>query len=189
MLPKGTAVYIPVFALHYDSQYYPDPDKFDPERFNEENNQTRPNYPHLPFGEGPRMCTGKYKHIRGVSITFGNWYHHLYSSWSSAMQRQMIVLTHIESQRTSFQADSDFLRPFLWSRVSGLIRFRDGSGFVRISERVRQRLWKWICKRSGNLTLALSPTRKVKTQRDRKKRDRWRAKSMLNIFLDIEGDC
>lgn len=58
ILPKGTGIYIPVFALHHDQQYYPDPDKFDPERFTEENKQNRPNYVYLPFGEGPRMCIG-----------------------------------------------------------------------------------------------------------------------------------
>ncbi|PNF21097.1 Cytochrome P450 6j1 [Cryptotermes secundus] len=58
LLPKGTGVFIPVFALHYDPQYYPDPDKFDPERFTEENKQNRPNYTYLPFGEGPRICIG-----------------------------------------------------------------------------------------------------------------------------------
>jgi cytochrome P450 family 6 len=59
MLPKGTAVYIPIFALHYDPQYYSEPGKFDPERFNEEDKQNRPNYAYLPFGEGPRVCIGK----------------------------------------------------------------------------------------------------------------------------------
>jgi cytochrome P450 len=63
ILPKGTGVYLPVFALHHDSQYFPDPDKFDPERFTQENKQNRPNYTYLPFGEGPRICIGKNKCI------------------------------------------------------------------------------------------------------------------------------
>jgi cytochrome P450 len=36
ILPKRTGVYIPVLALHHDPQYFPDPDKFDPEHFTEE---------------------------------------------------------------------------------------------------------------------------------------------------------
>jgi cytochrome P450 family 6 len=63
ILPKGTGVYIPVFALHHDPQYFPDPDKFDPERFTEENKKNLPNYTYLPFGEGPRICLGKNKYI------------------------------------------------------------------------------------------------------------------------------
>jgi cytochrome P450 family 6 len=64
ILPKGTGAYIPVLALHHDPQYFPDPVKFDPERFTETNKQKRPNYIYLPFGEGPRICIGKNKHTK-----------------------------------------------------------------------------------------------------------------------------
>jgi cytochrome P450 family 6 len=62
-LPAGTAVYIPSLALHNDPTYYPEPEKFDPERFTEENKLRRPNYTYLAFGEGPRMCVGKDRYI------------------------------------------------------------------------------------------------------------------------------
>jgi cytochrome P450 family 6 len=54
----GTPVAIPVYAIHYDPQYYPDPTHFDPDRFTEENKQTRHRYSYLAFGEGPRICLG-----------------------------------------------------------------------------------------------------------------------------------
>ncbi|KOX75873.1 Cytochrome P450 6a2, partial [Melipona quadrifasciata] len=57
-IPKGTHVAIPVFGIQRDSNIFPDPDKFDPERFSEENIKTRHSYTYLPFGEGPRICIG-----------------------------------------------------------------------------------------------------------------------------------
>jgi len=59
VLEKGIPVFIPVTALHYDPNYYPEPDRFDPERFSEEEKQKRHHYVYLPFGEGPRICIGK----------------------------------------------------------------------------------------------------------------------------------
>nr|CAD7396492.1 unnamed protein product [Timema cristinae] len=55
---KGTLVMIPVYALHHDPDYFPDPEKFDPERFNQDNKNSFPQYAYLPFGEGPRICIG-----------------------------------------------------------------------------------------------------------------------------------
>jgi len=51
-------VIIPIYGFHHDPNYYPDPMKFNPERFTEENKRTRHSYTYLPFGEGPRNCIG-----------------------------------------------------------------------------------------------------------------------------------
>jgi len=59
-LEKGSAVAIPVTGLHMDPQYFPEPDKFDPERFSEEAKAARPPMVYLPFGEGPRICIGNF---------------------------------------------------------------------------------------------------------------------------------
>lgn len=49
---------IPIMGLHYDPNYYPNPEKFDPERFNDENKAKLNPYTYLPFGYGPRVCIG-----------------------------------------------------------------------------------------------------------------------------------
>lgn len=57
---KGLKVIIPVLGLHHDPDYFPDPEKFNPDRFSDENKGNIPAYSYLPFGDGPRNCIGKY---------------------------------------------------------------------------------------------------------------------------------
>jgi len=59
MIPKDTVVYIPVHNLHRNPDYWPDPEKFDPERFSRNPKVPYNSFAFVPFGEGPRMCPGK----------------------------------------------------------------------------------------------------------------------------------
>ncbi|KAL4096784.1 hypothetical protein QTP88_021668 [Uroleucon formosanum] len=59
IIEKDQKIIIPVYAIHHDSKYYPEPEKFIPERFSAEENAKRPNGIYLPFGDGPRICIGK----------------------------------------------------------------------------------------------------------------------------------
>lgn len=73
-LNTGDKVIIPIYSLHYDPNYYPNPEVFDPERFSEENKTSRPNGTFIPFGDGPRICIGKlmYKFKYNTPIAFFN---------------------------------------------------------------------------------------------------------------------
>ncbi|XP_044760428.1 probable cytochrome P450 6a14 [Coccinella septempunctata] len=59
ILEKGTKVLINSVALQRDPDNYKEPEKFDPDRFNEENSKTRPACSFLSFGQGPRNCIGQ----------------------------------------------------------------------------------------------------------------------------------
>ncbi|KAM7296458.1 cytochrome P450 3A16 [Ixodes scapularis] len=55
---KGTLVRIPIYSLHHDQRYFPDPEVFDPSRFLGDNRKLIQPFTYLPFGEGPRQCVG-----------------------------------------------------------------------------------------------------------------------------------
>ncbi|XP_053982863.1 probable cytochrome P450 6a14 [Hylaeus volcanicus] len=57
-ITKGTKVWIPIYAFHWDPSIYPEPEKFIPERFDEDVKRTRHAMHYLPFGDGPRNCIG-----------------------------------------------------------------------------------------------------------------------------------
>lgn len=57
-LPKGAIVEIPAGFLHRDPEHWPEPDKFNPERFTPEAKAGRHPFVYLPFGAGPRNCVG-----------------------------------------------------------------------------------------------------------------------------------
>lgn len=54
VIEPGTRVIVPVYSLQFDPQYYPDPQKFDPDRWLDTNYKTNGRF--LPFGDGPRIC-------------------------------------------------------------------------------------------------------------------------------------
>nr|CAI5838124.1 unnamed protein product [Callosobruchus analis] len=58
VIPKGTNIGLAVSRIHSNEAYWPEPSKFDPDRFLPENAAKRHPFAYLPFSAGPRNCIG-----------------------------------------------------------------------------------------------------------------------------------
>jgi cytochrome P450 len=57
-IPAGAMIYVSLYATHRLPQIWPEPDKFDPERFAPEADRGRPRFAFIPFAAGHRNCIG-----------------------------------------------------------------------------------------------------------------------------------
>ncbi|XP_017777324.1 PREDICTED: cytochrome P450 9e2-like isoform X2 [Nicrophorus vespilloides] len=69
-LQKGENITIPIIGLQRDPRYFPNPDKFDPERFLDENKKNIIPYTYIPFGVGPRACIGSRFALMEIKLMF-----------------------------------------------------------------------------------------------------------------------
>ena len=60
MIPAGTSVVISPYTLQRRASLFPEPERFDPDRFALPQEQQIPRYAYLPFGAGPHVCLGQY---------------------------------------------------------------------------------------------------------------------------------
>ncbi|KAI4456041.1 cytochrome p450 [Holotrichia oblita] len=58
VIEKGTKVFIAHWGLQRDPDYFPDPEKFDPDRFSTENKGNIDPGTYIPWGDGARKCLG-----------------------------------------------------------------------------------------------------------------------------------
>lgn len=59
-IPAGADVILAPWVTHRHPRYWPDPERFDPDRFTPEAEAARPRYAWFPFGGGPRACIGQH---------------------------------------------------------------------------------------------------------------------------------
>lgn len=57
-VPKGAYLSMSQWVMHRDPRYFPDPEHFDPDRWDETFTRGLPKYAYFPFGGGPRLCIG-----------------------------------------------------------------------------------------------------------------------------------
>ena len=59
-ITKGQAIQILTPQIHRDPTIFPQPEKFDPDRFTPDLEATRPAWAWMPFGSGQRACIGRH---------------------------------------------------------------------------------------------------------------------------------
>ena len=68
-LPVGTYFFFSQYILQRSEEFYPEPLRFDPERFTPEQKAVRPRFTYFPFGGGSRQCIGEaFAWMEGVLI-------------------------------------------------------------------------------------------------------------------------
>lgn len=72
ILPKGAQINIFPFHIHRDPRHFPDPLKFDPNRFLPENTTNRHPYAFVPFSAGPRNCIGQKFAMLEIKVLLAN---------------------------------------------------------------------------------------------------------------------
>nr|ASO98019.1 cytochrome p450 CYP321B1 [Spodoptera exigua] len=87
---EGVKIFTPIYELHHDPKYFPEPDRFDPDRFarGEVNDMT-----YMPFGMGKRLCIGA-RYARMQILTM-----------SAHLLRNYSLVTHIQKGGAQFKKE------------------------------------------------------------------------------------
>ena len=70
-VPPGTDIYLSPYILHRTDQHWPDPERFDPERFALVDGKPKKERPYFPFSLGPRRCLGEYFSFLEMKVHIG----------------------------------------------------------------------------------------------------------------------
>lgn len=76
-IPKGQPVVLWIYMTHHDPRWYPDPERFDPERFLGDAERERPKLAWMPFGGGARMCIGKHFALMEMQLLLASLVRHV----------------------------------------------------------------------------------------------------------------
>jgi cytochrome P450 len=68
-IPAHSICIVSPYVVQRDARWFPDPEKFDPERWTPEAREARPKFSYFPFGGGARVCIGeRFAWMEGVIV-------------------------------------------------------------------------------------------------------------------------
>jgi cytochrome P450 len=59
-VPRGRLMLFNIAGMHHRADYFPEPYRFDPDRFTPDREKALPRQAYMPFGAGPRICIGNH---------------------------------------------------------------------------------------------------------------------------------
>ncbi|XP_017782414.1 PREDICTED: cytochrome P450 9e2-like [Nicrophorus vespilloides] len=100
-LKLGDIIWLPIVGIHRDPKYYPEPEKFDPERFNDENKHQIKSFTYNPFGYGPRNCIGSRFALMEIKTIF----FYILSKFELEVVQKTIVPLKVDKTKFSLDAE------------------------------------------------------------------------------------
>jgi cytochrome P450 len=94
-IPRGWNVVMCQWVIHRDARWFPEPERFDPERWAGGLAQRLPRYAYFPFGGGPRLCIGSaFAQMEAVLIlaTLAQAYHFTVDPTQQVEPRPVVTL-------------------------------------------------------------------------------------------------
>ena len=104
---SGTDIYLSPYVLQRTAEYWPEPDKFDPERFGTNSNYKKGERPYFPFSLGPRRCLGEYFSFLEMKVHLGLLVQRFHMTLATDEQPALDLGINLRSQ------NDIFLRPEL----------------------------------------------------------------------------
>ncbi|CAN6362573.1 unnamed protein product [Urochloa humidicola] len=105
-VPKGTAVFVNMWAISRDPKYWDDPEEFKPERFENSNLDYKgTNYEFLPFGAGRRICPGIKLGVVNIELALTRLLYHFDWKLPDGMETKDIDLSEAEGIAASKKTD------------------------------------------------------------------------------------
>ena len=82
-------MYVFIIAVHYDSNVFPQPEKFDPDRFSKSSavNEDRSPYAFIPFSAGAHNCIGSFLTLDNTNV------HHSFLGQRFALLEEKVILS------------------------------------------------------------------------------------------------
>ena len=69
IIPRGSIVLVSPYLIHHDSRFHPDPERFDPCKWENHSQGLSSKYEYFPFSRGPRSCIGEpFAWMQGTTV-------------------------------------------------------------------------------------------------------------------------